>query len=77
MGREKDVDAVQAAVCQHIFYHFYGIVAHHADVGDALLGNQFAEIAYAWPVHINGEEIGVGQPLGDLGGGDAHAKADF
>ena len=52
-------------------------MAHHADVGDALLGNQFAEIAYAWPVHINGEKVGFRQPLGNLGGGDAHAKADF
>ena len=75
--REENVNAVQAAFCQHIFHHFHRIMTHHADIADILFGNQFAQIAHAGAVHVNRQKIHVGQCAGNFCRGRAHAEADF
>ena len=74
---EEDVDAVEAAVGEHVFDDFDGVVAHDADVADSLLFDEFQQVANTRSVHVDGEEVFFGQAAGDFGSGGAHAEADF
>ena len=71
------MDAVQAAFTKHGFDHFHGVVAHHADVGDLVFGDEFEQVADARAVDVDGEKVFFRQTAGDFGGGGAHAEADF
>ncbi len=74
---EEDVHAVQALFAQHVVEHLDRIVAEDADVFDAAFADQLEQGAHAGLVHLAADEVVLRAHLGDVGGGAAHAKADF
>jgi len=71
------VHAVQARFAQHVVEHLHRVVSQDADVLQALFAHQLEQRTDARFVHFAAQEVVTGPHGRNVGGGAAHAEADF
>jgi hypothetical protein len=71
------MDRRQRAVGDHVLEHVVGVMADDFDVAEIRGVDPVQKASHSRPVHLDGDEIGVRTPLGDLDGRFTHAGADL
>ena len=74
---EENVHTVQATWRQHVVYDLHGVVRHDANVVQVLLAYALEQGAHAGLMHFAANKVFLRHQARNMGGGLAHAKADF